>query len=399
MSIFKSLFKKKAPEKIIKVQEVFETRLSHAIQKLNEIGFTNVSLSDCKKLFNSLDSDVLTDKNFVQKAIRKDVLNYALLKKMPCYQDDKKASELALIAIEENISEVEYIARDIKSEEIAFNLVSRYGIALKHLHPSFRENRKIVLEAVKNNAFALECAKLFWKDDEIFELAVSEDGMILQCVSNPRYQEDSIFIKAIKSNGLAFQYGTDDQRNNLEMASFAYLRDVSSIEYLGDKIIQQPEKLIIQNFIPFLNFYLTNPNHEIASQIKDHVIKNKDKDFSKAVEKQWMKEDGYISLFQEFMDILSEHDNNNIMVKFGPFLNGILSYWSEESLKEFYEKTEHVISELQFHVTTKEYSCFKQLGYAINCESSRRNIQKVILEKEDYPKKITNSKNRKIKIK
>ena len=95
-------------------------------------------------------------------------------------------------------------------KEVVLEAVKNYGQALKYTSEPLRNDKEIVLEALKTNGWALEYASNSLKNDKDVVLkAVKTNGLALHHASDKLKNDKEIVLEAVKTNGLALHYASE----------------------------------------------------------------------------------------------------------------------------------------------------------------------------------------------
>ncbi len=124
---------------------------------------------------------------------------------------------------------------------------SRFGgivgsaCALMHASEDLRRDREVVLEAVKQDGYALQLSSEELRGDrEVVLEAVRQNGFALQCVSGVLREDREVVLEAVKRNGNALQFASEELRGNHEVVlevvrQNGYALRLSSEELRGDR--------------------------------------------------------------------------------------------------------------------------------------------------------------------
>ncbi|EFC38683.1 predicted protein [Naegleria gruberi] len=93
--------------------------------------------------------------------------------------------------------------------------VKQNGLALEYANEIMKRDREIVLKAIQENGLALEYAnETLKKDREIVLKAVKQNGLALEYVNEIMKKDREIVLKSVKKNGKPFQYAKDTLKND-----------------------------------------------------------------------------------------------------------------------------------------------------------------------------------------
>ena len=97
---------------------------------------------------------------------------------------------------------------------------------------SLKNNRAIVLAAVRQDGWALQHASESLKDDEEIVLAaVRQNGYVLQCASESLKDDGEIVLAAVRQNGYAFKYASKRLKNDPDVILAALTAKYTFITY------------------------------------------------------------------------------------------------------------------------------------------------------------------------
>ena len=121
---------------------------------------------------------------------------------------------------------------------VVLEAVKQNGFALKYASENLRNNREITLEAVKkigHHALAFVSNELRNNRDFILEI-IKQNGLALQYTSEELRNDREVVLAAVKQNGFALQYAPEELRNDREVVSVAESQSPGAIRYASDKI-------------------------------------------------------------------------------------------------------------------------------------------------------------------
>jgi hypothetical protein len=223
------------------------------------------STKELIKFFHSIDDDLKTNETFLKNLLKTDKSTYSFLlkeltsKNMP-YDFIEKISHYAF---ELDYYLISKIPHEMQTKEMALIAVSKSTELFAYLKTDFREDREIVDKVLSINGEAIQYTNLRTEND--------------------------IFLKAVRNNGLALKYANEDQLDNWEILSTAYLNNTSAINYLNDDWISYPDKLIALDFTKFILLLakaLFTPT-EIVDKINYNLLSNKSKELALKAEQQF----------------------------------------------------------------------------------------------------------------
>ena len=120
----------------------------------------------------------------------------------------KNDRDVVMEALKKDSFALEYASEDLKKDkEIVKTAIEKRGLALWYASEELKNDRDIVLNAVKNNGIALGYASLeLRKDKEIIITAIKSNGLALEFVSEEFKDQKEIVLMAVKRNGLALRF-------------------------------------------------------------------------------------------------------------------------------------------------------------------------------------------------
>ena len=108
-----------------------------------------------------------------------------------------------------------------------------FAIADKNL----RDNKELILEAVRDNGFSLEYASDQLKNDrEVVETAVKQNGDALKYASDQLKNDREVVETAVKQNGDALKYASELLKNDHEIVKTALRYRHANFVYVGKKL-------------------------------------------------------------------------------------------------------------------------------------------------------------------
>lgn len=117
---------------------------------------------------------------------------------------------------------------------------------LRNTSSEVRDNRNVVLAAVKRNGRELKWASANLKDDvEVALVAVAQNGMALADVSKARRIHRDIVLTAVKQNGLALEFAGWKLRNDKEIVMAAVQQNGLALEYATRKLRNNKDLIVI----------------------------------------------------------------------------------------------------------------------------------------------------------
>lgn len=134
------------------------------------------------------------------------------------------------------------MAKNSNSIQKYLDLVIKDGYLLKGLDEEQKNNKEIVLAAVKQNGFALQYASDTMKSDkEVILFAMQSKTNAIKFAS-PKFLSDEKFIlEVIELDGSILELISEDLKNNKEIVLLACKENGSNLEYASDALKSDPE--------------------------------------------------------------------------------------------------------------------------------------------------------------
>ena len=121
-----------------------------------------------------------------------------------------------------------------KSTAIA--TVERFGLDLKYVG-RFRKDREVVMDAVKENGFALEFAdRSLQNDREVVMAAVTENGLAFEFASDTLRNDNDAVMAAITIDPNAFQFAGKKPRDDDTIVSYVLDQSFYYIHFASERI-------------------------------------------------------------------------------------------------------------------------------------------------------------------
>jgi hypothetical protein len=121
--------------------------------------------------------------------------------------------------------------------ELMLMAITKNGEILSHTTTRLRNDREIVMAAIKHKICNFRYASKELKDDDDLALIVfNEDKDMFQHLS-PRLQNDMKFVMpAVRHNGNNIQYVSNDMKNNYTVAYAAIEQNRDAIKFIGNSV-------------------------------------------------------------------------------------------------------------------------------------------------------------------
>lgn len=148
----------------------------------------------------------------------------------------------ALIAVNEDGYNIEDCSPELqKNEDVVFAAVGNYGSVLKIVNDNFKNNKEIVMEAIKQNPLAIAYASdELKKDDELIKLVLKADGRNLQLFDENIRGNYDYASYACNSNPWAIQYVTDELKDSTTLIKHVITRNPALIKFASKRIQNSP---------------------------------------------------------------------------------------------------------------------------------------------------------------
>jgi hypothetical protein len=188
-------------------------------QSNKEIALLAISKKPESYLYVS--EDLKNDIDIVKTAIK---LDGSLFKFIPL--SFKQNKEIFLLAIKQYALAIEFATEEFKNNlEVAkIVLASKYDKTLSFFSDEIRDNKELVLFAVKNHASQLEFAsKRLKMDYDLVKQAITQSGVTYRFIDENLKSDPYLIKKAIEcSTGLALNYIDEKYLNHPEIKEFVY---------------------------------------------------------------------------------------------------------------------------------------------------------------------------------
>ena len=105
----------------------------------------------------------------------------------------------------------------------------------------YSKEKKSAFNAVKINGLELKKYNDFQNDKDVVLEAVKKDGLALQYASENLQNDKKIVLAAVKRDGLAVQYASNVLKDNKEVGLAASLENSTAEMYLSSDLIKSPQ--------------------------------------------------------------------------------------------------------------------------------------------------------------
>ena len=134
------------------------------------------------------------------------------------------------------------------SKESDIEIVKKNGLALQTVE--HKEDRDVVLAAVKQNGMALDFAGIWKDDEEIVSSAVQKNGMALQFASERLKNTKEVTTLAVNSNPYAFEFASDELKDD-EPYVREFSKLIAVVLYYASERLRSDEDLIFESLSVF----------------------------------------------------------------------------------------------------------------------------------------------------
>ncbi|MDX2346367.1 MAG: DUF4116 domain-containing protein [Legionella sp.] len=130
------------------------------------------------------------------------------------------------------------LSKTLKNDkEIVLSAVKQTGLALQYASDELKADRKTVFSAVKNTASALEYASDWLKcDRSIVFLALKQNGQTLKYAADRLRRDEKIVLAAVHQDGLALEHALGDIKNNKKVVLAAVAQDSRALQFASKKL-------------------------------------------------------------------------------------------------------------------------------------------------------------------
>jgi hypothetical protein len=107
-----------------------------------------------------------------------------------------------------------------------------------------RNNKKVILEAVKLDGYALRNASAFLRNDrDVVMAAVCNKGLSLLFSSSVLQNDKEVVLAAVNNNYSSFKFASEALRNDLDFIYEAYFLNSKIIKYIDCNLLKQHSDL------------------------------------------------------------------------------------------------------------------------------------------------------------
>ena len=163
----------------------------------------------------------------------------------------KNDKEVVLAAVKQNGNALEYASENLKSnKEVVLAAVKQIGDALEYASENLKNDKEVILAAVKQNGDALFYASKELQADKQLVLEVFKskgeffNWHVLDHVSENLKNDKEVVLAAVKQSGYALEYASENLKNDKEVVLAAVKTDSDAIGYASKKL--QADKDVIK---------------------------------------------------------------------------------------------------------------------------------------------------------
>lgn len=131
--------------------------------------------------------------------------------------------------------------KNIENKDIILEIIERHNLNessfLAHLANDLRDDKEVVLAAIKKNPYTIMYASKSLRDNDfiVFE-AVNRSGAVLIHASDRLKDDKDIVMKAVQEYGAAIEYASPRLKNDREIALEAVKNESYAFDYLSEKL-------------------------------------------------------------------------------------------------------------------------------------------------------------------
>lgn len=187
-------------------------------------------------------------------------------------RDDK---EVVLAAIKKNANTIMYASKRLRDDDfIVFEAVNRSGSVLKYASDRLKDDRDIVMTAVKEYGTAIEYASLRLKNDrEIALEAVKNESYAFDHVSSGIKNDKEIAMIAVKQNGYLFAQLSKELKQDKELMREAYIHTTPALKYFPKEIQNEVKGLSPNQVVKHLEVLILKESLEKDSPNQENKPK------------------------------------------------------------------------------------------------------------------------------
>ena len=132
-----------------------------------------------------------------------------------------------------------YLSKELKKDKKFFAKIVKDidGYFLMHASDEVKNDKTVVLDAVKSCGSALEYASDELKSDrDVVLSAVNNNGCALKYASDELKNDKEVVLIAVKNIGIALNDASENLKNDKEIVLEAVKSDAFALTYIGDRL-------------------------------------------------------------------------------------------------------------------------------------------------------------------
>ena len=248
------------------------------------------------------------------------------------------------------------------NKEIIMAAVKKKGENLRYASDRLKDDKEVVLAAIKNGGSAIGISKRL-KNDEDVAMAAIDNGESLSHFENKISDNRDIVMHAVKKHGFDLVHASERLKDDIEVVKEAIKQNPKAIEFASDRVKKEIEKERVQaTYVN--NSILTDEDKTmrfISSAFKMNVISTKidysiPKTYSEIPKDMFKKMQEIDDMFQRDMIsyefaielIASLFERDGVKRQFEQYVDDVLF----QKIKQFYETIERIYQDLLFALNT-----------------------------------------------
>lgn len=151
--------------------------------------------------------------------------------------------KIIMEAVKQNTNALKYISKELKSDrEYMLEAVKKDGLALQYVSEELKEDKEIALEAVKQNGIALRfVSEELKKDKEVVLEAVKQEGYAINFVSEELKKDKEVVLETVRQEGYALKYVPEELRKDKEVVLEAIKQNAYAINFASEELKNDKE--------------------------------------------------------------------------------------------------------------------------------------------------------------
>ena len=164
-------------------------------------------VSNCS-IFEYVSTEISDNPELVLSLLK---INGLLLQSIPKYKDNIK---LVSEAVRQNGLSLQHASKELRdNKDIVLEAVSKNGLSLQHASKRLKNDRHIVQIALDNNIKSIEHVSPEIRNDKILIISViRQNGLLLKYASKELQSDKEVVLEAIKQNGNAIKYSYPEMK-------------------------------------------------------------------------------------------------------------------------------------------------------------------------------------------